>query len=247
MKKNRILLSAFLLSLICFTSCRQSVPASGEPAGGAGREGKTFSAEKNSITVCVDAGHGFDDIGTTSAYLNDVTEKDITLDIALLLKHCLEENGFLVILTHDGTAFPKTKMDDGNNLFNPKERISYVDTLDIDYFVSIHCDSYEDDESVRGTRVYYSKGTDFTADSAKAAAEITDALNGTFPDAKETVTKDMTQDSAYYVIRHAQVASSLIEVGFVTNREDATNMQNETWRADFALAVAEGIYAFFAE
>ncbi len=237
---------ALILCLSLLSACRTAIPASSEPSAGVGREGGEFSTN-GTLTVCVDAGHGFDDIGTSSSYLGGLNEKDITLDIVLTLRDCLEEKGIQVILTHDGTAFPKTLADDGNNLFNPQERISYADTLDIDYFVSIHCDSYEADEAVQGTRVYYSNGTKHTEMSAGAAKAIQDMVNEEFPDAKKCITKDMAKDNAYYVIREAKVPSALIEIGFVTNRQDAENMISEQWRDSFAAAVAEGIYAFFTE
>ena len=181
---------AIILCLSLLSSCHAAIPASGEPSAGVGREAGEFSVNE-AFTVCVDAGHGFDDIGTTSSYLAGLNEKDITLDIALMLRDYLEEKGIRVILTHDGTAFPKTLIDDGNNLFNPQERISYADTLDIDYFVSIHCDSYEVDEAVRGTRVYYSNGTKYTEISAGIAKTLQNTLNEAFPDEKKCITKDM--------------------------------------------------------
>jgi len=246
MKRNSVLFSALLLFCAFLTACRQSVPALVEPAEGAGREGHTF-AEPHRITICVDAGHGFDDIGTSSPYLDDLAEKDITLDIVLQLRDFLEEKGFNVLLTHDGSVFPKTVLDDGNNLFNPKERIAYADTLDIDYYISIHCDSYEADSSVRGTRVYYSQGTPYTKKSARAADDICAALNTAFPDDKKCISKDMAMDKAYYVIREAKVPSALIEIGFVTNPDDAKKMCSEAWRDSFASAVADGIALFFTE
>ena len=95
--------------------------------------------------------------------------------------------------------------------------------------------------------MYYSNGTKHTEMSAGAAKAIQDMVNEEFPDAKKCITKDMAKDNAYYVIREAKVPSALIEIGFVTNRQDAENMISEQWRDSFAAAVAEGIYAFFTE
>ncbi len=207
----------------------------------------TDKKQRNGITVCVDAGHGFDDIGTYSDYLGDITEKDITLPIALYLKEALEAEGITVIMTHDGESFPKTSVDDGNKLFNPQERVAYADTLNIDYFISIHCDSYASDSSVNGTRIYCSKGTKYSEDSVKAAQMITDSINLAYPDAKKSVLREMSRKEAYYVIRETKVPSALIEIGFVTNRTDATNMLNDAWRKGLAQSISDGIVCFFAE
>ena len=187
---KRYSLILVLLFAAVLSSCRSSVQTMGEPAEGAGREGNGGKASKTSdnIVICLDAGHGFDDIGTSSEFLADTTEKEITLAIVLKLRDCLVDNGFDVILTHNGELFPKTRIDDGNNVFNPQERIAYADTLDIDCFVSIHCDSFVSDSSVHGTRVYYSKGTTHQKESASAAKEISAAIDAAFPDAKKCLT-----------------------------------------------------------
>lgn len=256
-KKNRNQLSFFsgarflagLLLVLSLAACAPARPV----MGGVGRDpyvapdtaGNT--AEESGITICVDPGHGFEDIGTDSELLGTFSEKDITLAIALSLRDFLEEKGFQIVLTHDGQSFPKTDIDDGNRLFNPKERISYVQTLKIDYFLSIHCDSYEADDSVQGTRVYYSAGTDFVKKSGQAANLIQSSINQKFPLSKKAVVREMEYDGAYYVIRTAPVPASLIEVGFVTNPTDAQNMLDEDWRTDMAAAIADGISRFFAD
>lgn len=252
MKPYTSLRRLFCLGTLLFllAGCAPAQSAMGQAADGAGRvtgDGSAHAQTLEDITICVDAGHGFDDVGTESSYLGDVTEKDINLTIALALRDALEKKGFTVILTHDGESFPKTALDDGNRLFNPQERIAYTNTLELDYFVSIHCDSYEADASVHGTRIYYSNGTDYTKESAAAAKQICTAVNRAFPDARETVTRDMSHDSAYYVIRECDAPSSLVEVGFVTNRTDVANMLDPDWCISMAEAIAEGIYQYFAE
>ena len=70
-----------MLLAVMLSSCRSFVQTMGEPAEGAGREGVSGNSSRTSgnIVICLDAGHGFDDIGTSSEFLSDVAEKDITL------------------------------------------------------------------------------------------------------------------------------------------------------------------------
>lgn len=201
--------------------------------------------EDGILTICLDAGHGFDDVGTDSEYLGSLSEKDITISIVRKLKPKLEALGFTVILTHDGNTFPKSAIDNGDRLFNPKERISYSTTLNIDYFLSIHCDSYPADPSVYGTRIYYSMDTPFEKASASAANALMKGLNNAFPDAKKSIVKNMEFDSAYYVIRKSHVPSALIEIGFVTNKTDAANMLSDAWQETFADGIAKGLDQYF--
>lgn len=202
-------------------------------------------ADDGIITICLDAGHGFDDVGTDSEYLGDKSEKDVTIAVVLKLKDKLETLGYNVILTHDGVSFPKSAIDNGDRLFNPKERISYAHTLNIDYYLSIHCDSYAADGSVKGTRVYYSMGTPYAGDSASAANKLMNGINSALPDAKKTVVRNMEFDSAYYVIRMAHTPSALIEIGFVTNQADAANMLSDAWQNSLADGIADGLDDYF--
>ena len=235
------------------SSCEEAEPVMSPvfaSDGGAGRTKNTAAVTEEDdgiITVCLDPGHGFDDVGTDSAFLGELAEKDITLAVTLLIKDKLTALGYEVVLTHDGKSFPKSSVDDGNNLFNPKERIDYAAGLDIDFYLSIHCDTYAADSRVMGTRIYYSKDTDFTEESADAAGRMMRGINSALPDEKKAVLKEMEFDAAYYVVRAASVPSVLIEMGFVTNQTDAKNMLSEEWQLAFAEGIANGLHTYFAQ
>lgn len=236
--------------LCVLASCQEAEPVIADvfaSEGGAGRTKTTASVDTDDgkVTICLDPGHGFDDVGTDSDYLGAFAEKDITLAVTLLIKDKLEALGYEVILTHDGESFPKSSIDDGNNLFNPKERIDSVSGLDIDFYLSIHCDTYEADNRVMGTRIYYSQDTDHTSEAADAAGCMMRGINAALPTQKKSILKEMEYEAAYYVVREASVPSVLIEMGFVTNKTDAENMLSETWRESFAAGIAAGLDGYF--
>ncbi len=246
--------------VLTFTICGCSTTTSFNkdgllPALGVGRAEKQSSETetetdpvvtmpKRGITICVDPGHGFEDGGTGSEFLGDALEKDINLSVANKLKEHLETLGFDVIMTHDGEKFPVTAIDDGNNKFRPEERVSYANSLGdkIDYYVSIHCNAFDDD-SVHGAIVYYYDGTaKGTFVDEEAAVSITNSLGENIEDLKVS-----TNIGPYYVIRFTQVPASLIEMGFVTNQDDAEHMLDDEWQNNFAKAIAEGISDFYTE
>lgn len=259
-----------LLSAISCGSAKESADTSGiktdgtvqtdpaTPASGIGRdaadetdsETKTerTPAEDNGYVICVDPGHGFEDGGCGEGVWEDGTlEKDINLSVAKKLKSHLELLGFTVILTHDGTAIPKSPLDDGNKKFNPNERVSYVNTLDIDYFVSIHVNSYDSDTSASGTRIYYEDDRNWRKTDKKSdviADLIAEKINEETSPAVKAITYDQGAAS-YAVVRETLAAASLIEIGFCTNETDAANMVNEEWQDALACAIADGIAAFF--
>lgn len=196
--------------------------------------------------VCLDPGHGFDDTGTESGYLpSDTKEADITLDVALKVRELLRAAGIEVLMTHDTNEIPAgAELDaDGKYLMDPMERAAFANGHDIDLYVSIHCDSYEADETVSGMRTYYhlNGGRDkATEELAACIAEKFEAAVG----GKKPVLKSMSADDAYYVIKHIDVPSVLTELGFVTNREDAEDMLTDVWRQTAAQGIADGILAY---
>lgn len=248
-----VLLCCFLMS---FLSCSRnssdleqetlSVKKTAMPSAGVGRY--IDSVEPNSITICLDPGHGFDDGGCSSDLLVDTTEKELTLLYANLVKDRLEQLGYSVVMTHDGESFPQAFNENNNNKYSPEERTAYANSLDIDYFISFHCDSFNDDFSVKGTRIYYCESSYkqqfYSADVAEA---IQKRLCQAFPNDKDPAVHNMKVSESYYVIRETYAASALIEVGFITNSDDVEKLTDAEWQKTFSIAVAEGIDDYFSQ
>ena len=208
--------------------------------------------------VMIDPGHGFDDIGTSSALLGDVNEATINLDIALRVRELLSEHKEIaVLMTHDNNAVDgRISAADGgepplNNLvlLTPEDRAVLANGQDIDLFVSLHCDSIPDKPEISGMRTYYyDSGDTVGARDAGAEALATNIANQfglkMGNDAPIPMVKTMTDDNAFYVIKNIGVPSVLCEVGFVTNQTDAKQMLDETWRQAAAEAIVNGIIEY---
>jgi N-acetylmuramoyl-L-alanine amidase len=175
-------------------------------------------------------------------------EKDINLAIATYLRDELDHLGYDTIMTRDELTFPRGPADDGNKLFNPNERASYANTLDIDYYISIHVNSFVGDSTVRGMRIYFKETSKKTSPiSDDVAYLLGEAVYAEFPDDKKPVVVDHTNETSFAVIRETVAPASLVEVGFATNETDAANMVNPEWQKRIAKALALGIDAHFGE
>ena len=218
-----------------------------EPAVGVGRIMPAVVVKKNR-TICIDPGHGFYDNGTGEAsyFPEGVYEKHVTLAVSNFLNQALIDRGFDTIMTHNGTDIPEYDWD-GNWIFNPNERIAFINAQEADYVVSIHVNAAGNPDAC-GVRLYYNDNSYKWNDWAEPAAlAIKEAIDDTVEITAPTTADDPSSmaDSNFAIPRETHAASSLIEVGFCTNVVDAVNLVNEEWQKSVANGIAEGIERFF--
>ena len=247
------LILSLIMLILASASCsgKDSDTAAGSQKESASSEELTteFVPVKKDVRVCIDPGHGFGDIGAVSPFI-DEKEKDITIVYAKKLRDILEKRGYDVYLTHDGETFPITKIDNGNSVFDFKERTSYVNSEGADYFISIHCNTYEGEgmETVNGARIYYSEVVQYDLDKvADASEKLAESIKDAFPDWREPKSIMTSAADSYYVTHWIESCSLLLEIGYLTHEEDANNMIDETWTDKMVRAIADGIDAYFDE
>ena len=200
-------------------------------------------AEDTGIVICIDAGHGFVDGGCGEGIeaLGGVLEKEINLSIANMLDETLRHMGYTTIMTHNGKDIPSWDTNK-NNIFSASERVVYVNTLDIDYLVSIHVNS-NNDSSVSGLWICYEQNARKQNDwSEKIAQSISSAISENQLDVSKNVLKS---EYSLALTRETYAAASLIEIGFATNTSDAARMLDPQWQSLLAKSIADGIDDFF--
>lgn len=210
-----------------------------------------------SVTVCIDAGHGFSDPGCVSENLENGTEADITLKVAKILKEKLEAMGVDVILTHDGETYPSAQevMDyanqygiqysaaeiKDNDIFSAYERAVYCQALGeertIDFFISLHINSVENTEVSRYD-IYYSEENPY----AEALSGFCTSLEMQLDN--RLLIHETTRGKSMLVTKYSKFPSVLLEMGFATNEHDAANLNSPDWRNSYCKILAEQIVAF---
>lgn len=201
--------------------------------------------------ICLDAGHGFDDVGCSSDLLYDI-EAVITLDIVKRVSEELSGHDVTVILTHDGKAFPSAseimsmsdkyglEYDSGriidNNIFSAYERVIYANAVNmetpIDFFVSIHVNSIVGYPEISRYEMFYYEESPYV----DLIENFTDSVRGVLDNDSVTIAKGATD--AYTVTRWADFPSVLIETGYATNADDAAKLNSADWRQSFAELLA---------
>ena len=174
-------------------------------------------------TVILDPGHGGSD-GGAIAVLEDVEiiEKDIDVEVTEMVKALLERQNIEVLLTREEDV----DMD-------LKERTAFANKTDADLFVSLHCNTSEDDITASGLECYYEKNGEKGKDLAvniMAAAEATGKI-----ETRELRTEMM------YVVRFAEMPSVLVEMGFMSNTDELEKLCRTSYQQILAGAIAQGI------
>ncbi len=214
------------------------------------------------LTVCIDAGHGYDDPGCIPEYFNGGNERDLVAQYALELKAKLEAQGCNVIMLHTpekyvtaaevaqaadkmGMTYKKESLVDDRR-FAAYNRSIWANVLHretfIDLFISLHVD-YFGEEYVRGTRVYYCNEYAYAKESEIYCGDVVAALGETVPEMNPRMFPKGVKE-ALVVTKCTDMPSLLVEIGFASNREDAEAMQDEDWMDKFVSGLADGIITY---
>lgn len=175
--------------------------------------------------VCLDAGHGADDVGATSTG-GARLEKDDNLRLTLKVRDKLEEKGIKVILTRD---------DDSD--ITLKERCRLANKKRCDFFLSLHRNSAVSGSGFEAWIAKEPKG-----DEEQTAQRLVKALSDISGLPNRGVKRGYRNSSGnnYYVNSNTNMPSILLEVGFVTSDED--NKSFDKSLDENAEAIAEIIY-----
>ncbi len=187
--------------------------------------------------VCIDPGHGFSDSGVYTPLLGSQSEKDIVLDVALMLKSKLERAGYFVVMTRDGDYNDEA----GLSSLDSSARADTANQNEAQLFISLHCDSYPADTSVSGPHIYYIE------ESSENVQLLIDGLSSAYEDVfgvSPPVTSK-TEKSAVSVLRRVEMPAAFISLGYVSNPEEAAALLTSATREKAAEALALGIENYF--
>lgn len=184
------------------------------------------SAKSTKETIMIDAGHGGYDVGSISNF--DDYEKDINLDIALLVGKQLKSYGYNVVYTRtsDSVSWPS------DNKKDLQARCNLAQKKNADLFISIHLNSSEYDAS--GYEIYCDFTNKTTVKLSKSILTQLDQLDYSYNRGLLD-----TNETPLYVVKNNKVDAILIEAGFISDDSDLYYLKNYT--NNIAKAIAAGI------
>ena len=185
------------------------------------------------LTVALDPGHGGYD-GGAKAHDSGKWEKEINLQIALVVEKELAARGATVVLTRrediclceGDTATKQRKRAD------LQARVDMAKAAGADVFLSIHLNEYRS-RAESGPQVFYQRGgEDGRLLAGVLQAALIDGLNP--PKQRKAMAGD------YYVLRSA-IPSALVECGFLSNAAEEKLLLTPAYQQKIARSLADGL------
>lgn len=172
-------------------------------------------------TNMTDAGHGGKDSGAPG--LHGCLEKNIVLEVSNKVNDYLKTQDIKNILTRNTDVF-----------LSLSERTNKANSLGVNSFVSIHCNS-SDNPKANGLEIFcykfkYRQLADCILEEIKK--------EGLYNQLREGGVKE----DNLHVVRETNMPACLVELGFITNEKDYNLIMNN--KDKFAKAIAKGICKF---
>lgn len=190
-------------------------------------------ASDSKYTIVLDAGHGGEDGG---AVANNVTEKDVNLQITKILYEMFTSNGYEVILTRDDDTSIETSGDTlrDRKVSDMKNRLEIFNSNPDNIVISIHQNKFTESK-YSGTQVFYSPNNE---KSSLLAESIRQSVTGLIQPENERQCKPAGNE--IYLLYNARVPAVIVECGFLSNAEEAQKLSDEAYRKQMAWSIFLG-------
>lgn len=186
--------------------------------------------------IVIDPGHGGVDPGKVG--VKGTLEKDINLEISLLLKKALEEEGMTVVMTRQEDKGLYEESSSNKKMQDLKERLAIIDGCSPELVVSIHQNSYTD-ASVCGPQIFYHESSE---KGAIAAGCLQKCMNEELEIARPRTEK---ANDNYYLLTKCEAVMVIAECGFLSNPKEEALLQKEEYQERIVKALKEGICTYF--
>lgn len=211
--------------------------------------------------IILDAGHGGYDPGAIGR--DGIKEKYIALDITKKVKAALEDEGIEAVLTRNDDRFVPLW-----------RRVEIANRSNADLFISIHANASRARRLKGFEVYYLSEALDDDARAANIAKDatmdidrnavykLTDTLNMILWDLELTedrrdavelgnsildnidVGKRDIKSARFFVLKGVRMPAVLIEVGYISNKDECSKLGGKAYRTDIANKIVKGILLY---
>jgi len=213
--------------------------------------------------IVIDPGHG--GVQTGAIAETGLTEKEVTLDVALRLRRLLADSPFEVLLTRDT-----------DRTLALEKRVEFANTNNADLFLSIHV-NWMEPRTIRGPETFFVGPTDDPStmklvsrenrDSHHSFTDLRHALDKIYIDARRDESRTLAKTiqrrlygslkqtnaavenrgvktAPFAVLVGTQMPAILVEISCLSNSDEVKLLTNEEYREKIAEALLDGIRTY---
>ncbi len=223
------------------------VVINGWQIGPDGKRGSRVPGSTSGKVIVIDPGHNFGGDDGAYATSNGITysERDLNMQVADKLKAKLEAKGYTVIMTRSASDRETASVTE--SLTN---RVNIANNSSAVLFVSLHHNSASS-ESASGVEVYYSSkaqdasfGGGYSDNRLSASMSFASNVAASITNSTGAVNRG-AKDGNLFVLRNTTMPAVLIELGFITNPDEARKCADSYYQDLAATAIANSIAAAF--
>lgn len=184
------------------------------------------------IKIYIDQGHN-PEPPNTGASGNGYREQDITYEVGIRLAELLRQNPNFEVRLSRPTRSTQLGTSNSSSL---SARVNDANSWGADYFISLHTNA-STSSVPRGTEVLVYRSPSV---SANLAEDILESLT----EATGLPSRGVKERPGLYVLRKTNMPAVLVEMGFISNPEDASLMANNP--SLFARGIYNGILDYLS-
>lgn len=183
------------------------------------------------IKIFIDQGHNPGNMNAGAQGFG-LREDEITYNVGMYLANLLRADPRFEVRT--SRTYPEQVLG-YNNTSSLSTRVNMANEWPANYFISIHANA-STLPSLNGTEVYvYAPYTE----SYYLAEYVLDSIVNTVG----TRDNQVRINPGLYVLRRTQMPAILVELGYITNYEDAQKLRDDQW--EFAYGIYRGLLTYF--
>ena len=172
--------------------------------------------------------------GTVGRYTG-VPEYKLNLDISLMLRNRLQEQGYKVILTRE----------DNDTAISNSERATLANEAGADIFVRIHANGSEDSSSKGALAIIGSESNPNVGHLYDKSYSLADSILGEYCSSTGMTNLGIQKNDTMTGINWSQIPVMILEMGFMTNQQDDYNMQSPDYQKKMVKGIVNGINKYY--
>lgn len=200
----------------------------------------TSSIPAANHTIILDAGHGSPDGGAVSTD-GKIIEADLNLNIVLKLQELLETSNTTVILTRsDENGIYEENADTirKKKVSDMKNRVKISKDSNAEIFISIHMNKLNETQ-YKGWQTFYKADDEKSKNLANC---IQNNLNYFIDSNNKRSIKSIDK---IYLSKNVEIPLVIVECGFLSNSEEASLLNTDTYQDKLAWCIYSGILDYF--